>query len=1776
MSTTVGPGVSTRDTDKALSLYHLMDPEVLANPYPLYHRLRNEDPVHWDPFLHAWVVTRYADVIHVLHHFSANRTPSPELLSTIGLAALNPIAEVMVRQMLFLDPPNHTRLRALASAAFTVRRVEGLSSHVQAIMDDLLDAVLSNGRMDLIADFAGPAPAIVTAEMLGVPVADHKQLKEWSADFAEMLGNFQHNPDRIPRILRSVEDMSSYFRSAMREQRLHPRDGLISEMMAADVDGAKMNEDEIIANLIVTMVGGQETTTNLIGNGVLTLLRNPAAMERLRQDSSLIPSAVEELLRYESPSQHTARLAPEDVEIGGKHIRKRQAVIAVMGAANRDPERFPEPDRLDIDRKDNRHVAFGWAAHFCFGAHLARLEGQIALATILRRLPNLALDTAMPLTWRHNLGLRGLTALPVLFGKPDRGVTAAPRVSRTDEAHSPYSEARRNLMEKCLHGQLRLRPATQAIPHRDPDEPVPLSYSQEQVWLHAQMVPDIPLYNEPITIHYSGDLDIAALDQSFNEILRRHEAWRTCFTVMEGELLQNVKGELSISLPVVDLRHLPENKRDSTAVSIATEDARRPLDLTKLPLFRAKLVRLGDRQYRLYLVLSHIIFDGVAIYRVFLPELAALYQSRVAGRPSPVPDLEIQYPDYSCWQRKSLRPDSLTEHISYWRRQLGPNLPVLNLPTDYLRPPVQTFRGSMYPFTLSSSLTDAVRSLSRNEGITLFQTLLAGFAAFLCRYSSQNDFPIGSVTAGRGRPETESLLGYFLNTVVLRINLSDDPPFRDLLRRVRNLTLEALDHDCVPFGLLIQELNAPRDLSRSPLFQVMFSLEPSMPDLDPSWHLTQMDVDTGATKYDLYLELDERREAILARFHYSTDLFDRTTIARMSEHWIRLLEAAIQSPDQSISTLPMLAEGERRRVLVEWNDTKRDYSKASVHELFEAQVERRPEAVALVWGEQQLSYGELNRRANQLAHELRCKGVGPEAVVGVCVERSPDLIVALLGVLKAGGAYVPLDPALPRERLLFMLRDAGAQVLLTQDHLHTKLSEAPARVVCLDSDAEAISKQPSENCRSGVGPENLAYVIYTSGSTGLPKGVEVPHRALSNFLASMQVRPGLTEEDTLLAVTTASFDIAALELYLPLIVGARVILVSRNTATDGRRLRESLATSGATCMQATPTTWRLLVNAGWEGNADLKVLCGGEALPRELANELAARASAVWNMYGPTETTVWSAMHPVTSETGPVFVGRPIANTELYVLDSELQPVPIGVPGDLYIGGDGLARGYRNQPELTAEKFVPHPFSRQAGSRLYNTGDLARYRADGNLELLGRRDHQVKIRGFRVELGEIEAALGEHPAVQATAVVVRDDGPGEQRLVAYAVLQPGSLARAEELHSFLKSKLPDYMLPARFEFLPSLPVSPSGKVDRRALPAPASGKQEGEAESSAPGTELEKKLAGIWADVLKLDRVSVHDNFFDLGGHSLLAVKLVAHVEKVLGRILPVISVFQAPTVSELAVLLSTPGSLEKVPGVFPIQPKGSQPPFFCMGAGSLFRPLALRLGLDQPFVGLGTVKSDLCDLPAPFRLEDIATALVRKLRRLQPRGPYFLGGWCADGVIAYEVAQQLSAQGEKVGLLVLLDAWNPARWKEYSRLERSRIRLRRRVGKNLTNLWGHGLRETLADYEWRRKFRSLRHRIWYSYYRFMLAAQGQIDDRFRKFSRVGYFTVREYIPKPYSGPTLLIQSGPDAQRVEDPGLGWSGLLVGKSEIQFIPGGHKGIFLEPNVELLANTLKRCL
>ena len=1075
---------------------------------------------------------------------------------------------------------------------------------------------------------------------------------------------------------------------------------------------------------------------------------------------------------------------------------------------------------------------------------------------------------------------------------------------------SPHSEARRNLLEKCLHGQLSLRPETEAIPRREPKEPVPLSYSQEQVWFHAQLVPDIPLYNEPVTIHYSGDLDVPALEQSFNEILHRHEAWRTGFTVVDGKPLQDVRPELSISLPVVDLRHLPEERRDSTAVRIATEEARKPLDLTQVPLFRARLIRVGDRQYRLYLVLSHIIFDGVAIYRIFLPELAALYQARVAGRPSPLPELDIQYPDYSCWQRKSLPADSLAEHISYWRRQLGYDLPVLNLPSDYPRPPIQTFRGSMYPFTLSPSLTDAVKSLSRKEGVTLFQTLLAGFAVLLGRYSGQDDLPIGSVTAGRDQPETKPLLGYFLNTVVLRTNLSGDPGFRELLRRVRNLTLETLDHDCVPFGRLIHELNAPRDLSRNPLFQVMFSLEPSLPDLDPAWHLTQMDVDTEATKYDLYLELDERRDAILARFHYSTDLFDRTTIVRMSEHWMRLLEGAARDSSLRVSQLPLLAEQERSQIVVEWNQTRSRYAQSGgIHDLFNAQCERTPDNTAVHEGERRLSYRQLQERSNRLAHYLRKLGASTGTRVALCVDRSFDMFVGLLGILKTGAAYVPLDPSHPPDRMASLLEDAEPAVLITQQKL---LANAPVHripTVILDADWHKIARASADFPASDVQSDDPAYVLYTSGSSGKPKGVEGTHRGAMNRMRWMWERYPFEAGEVCCQKTNVGFVDSVWETFGPLLAGVPSVILPAEVVRDPEELLRSLARHGVTRIVLVPSLLRALLDHApnlQERVPRLKLWsCSGEALSGELARRFRQGfpQATLLNIYGSSEVAADVTWHEVLEQEedigATVPIGKPISNTQMYVLDPHRNPVPVGVRGEIYVGGDGLALGYWNRAALTAERFVENPIAPEQSKRLYRTGDLGRWRGDGEIEYLGRVDGEVKLRGIRIDLGEIESVLMSHAAVREGAVVRVEEG-GEARLVAYLVPEDGEKADGRELRRYLRWKLPEHMVPARFVQVAELPLLPSGKVNRRAL-ATVEGVVLSERGMVAPRTVVEQKLAGMWREVLKVGEVGVDQNFFELGGHSLLVLQVMVRIRREFDVELGVRTMFEEPTIAELA-----------------------------------------------------------------------------------------------------------------------------------------------------------------------------------------------------------------------------------------------------------------------------------
>ncbi|HEX9133237.1 MAG TPA: amino acid adenylation domain-containing protein [Ktedonobacteraceae bacterium] len=953
-----------------------------------------------------------------------------------------------------------------------------------------------------------------------------------------------------------------------------------------------------------------------------------------------------------------------------------------------------------------------------------------------------------------------------------------------------------------------------------------------------------------------------------------------------------------------------------------------PLNLAQGPLMGATLLRLDEEEHVLLLTVHRIVFDGWSL-GVLLRELTTLYEAFSTGQLSPLPELPIQYGDFAVWQREMLQGERLAECLAYWKQQLAGMPEGLDLPTDRPHLPVPTSRSSTYRLTLPKWLSDALKELSRKEGANLYMTLVAAFQTLLYRYSGQDDLVIGTVAAGRTQAETEGLIGFFVNTLALRTDLSGNPTFSELLGRVREALLEAQAHQDLPFESLVKELHPTRLSGQNPLFQVMLSFEAPLPTLPPAWTLAQLEVETGTTQFDLSLELDDRSEGLISRFVYSTDLFDEATIARIAGHWQTLLEGIAADPAQRIAALPLLTQAERHQLLAEWNATDAEYPQDQcIHQLFESQVERTPEAVAVVFENEQLNYRELNRRANQLAHYLCDLGVGPDVLVGICVERSLDMVVGLLGILKAGGAYVPLDPAFPSERLAFMLEDAQAPVLVTQHHLLTTLPAHGAKVICLDADAAVLAQQSEADPSFGATSDHLAYVIYTSGSTGRPKGVQIVHRAVVNFLLSMREQPGLMAEDTLLAITTLSFDIAALELFLPLIVGARVIVASRDTAADGAALAETLTRSRVTVMQATPITWRLLLASGWQGKPDLKILCGGEALPLELAEQLLPRAASLWNLYGPTETTIWSTICKIEPGEEVMTIGRPIANTQIYLLDPQFQPVPVGVPGELYIGGGGLARGYLHRPELTAERFLPHPFSDEPGARLYKTGDLSRYRPDGTIEHLGRLDFQVKLRGFRIELGEIETVLAQHPAVRQAVVVAREDVPGDKRLVAYVVLCEQQMAKAGDLQRHAINQLPHYMVPSAVVLLEAFPLTPNGKVDRRALPVPDHSHPERAGSFVAPRTPLEEMVAASWSQVLDIGQVGIHDNFFELGGHSLLAMQVIAHLRITLQVELSLRSFFEAPTVAQLAERIGQMQADTMAPSLLPTIEAVSRKPY--------------------------------------------------------------------------------------------------------------------------------------------------------------------------------------------------------------------------------------------------------
>ena len=1324
------------------------------------------------------------------------------------------------------------------------------------------------------------------------------------------------------------------------------------------------------------------------------------------------------------------------------------------------------------------------------------------------------------------------------------------------------------------------------------DNPLPLSFSQERLWFLDQWDPGTSVYNSSIAIRIQGKLDIAKLGRSLTEIVRRHEVLRTTFQIIDDQPVQVVVPTAIINLPVINLEKVTEVEREAEAQRLIAEEMRRPFDLTRSPLLRAALLQLCESEYMLLLTIHHIASDGWS-FGIFFRELSVLYDTFCSEKSSSLPELAIQYSDFAAWQRQWLQGEVLDSQLGYWKRQLGGSLPVLELPTDHPRPAIQAYQGAMQPVVLSQPVTGALRDLSRREGVTLFMTLLAAFKVLLYRYTEQHDVIVGSPIANRNRTETEELIGCFFNTLVLRTDLSGNPSFRGLLGRVREVCLAGYAHQDLPVEKLIEELQPERDLSRSSLFQVMFILHntPAAKLELPGLVSKPMEVDGDRANFDLTLSLTEWEQGVGGSLWYSTELFDRTTIERMARQFKTVLDGILKDPDQPIATLPLLTDGDRHQLLVEWNDTQIDYPKDScIHELFEAQVKRTPDATALVFNGYRLTYRELNRRANQLAHYLRGLGLGPNALVAISLDRSIEMVVAIYGVLKAGGAYVPLDPNYPMERLDYMLKSVNTPVLLTQDRFSPRWKESSAKVVCLDSGWMKIAQHSDQNPARLSGPGDLIYVIYTSGSTGRPKGAGVYHRGFMNLLHWFTTTFTINATDRVLLVSSLSFDLTQKNIYATLIRGGELHLLPSATY-DPEQIAQIIEEQRITLVNCTPSAFYPLIEHGgetaYEKLRSLRIVfLGGEpiSIPR-LREWLESDVGhcEIANTYGPTECTDICAFYRLyrqNMETYPfVPTGRPVFNTQLLVLDKELGLCPSGVAGELCVAGEGVGAGYINDPELTAMKFVPNPFPEISSERIYKTNDLVRYLPDGNIEFLGRIDHQIKLRGFRIELGEIEAVLGKQPGIRDAAVIVREDAPGNKRLVAYIVPKQ-ELIPIKELRSYLMNELPDYMVPSAFVTLEALPLTPNGKIDRRALPVPEQSRPDLEEAFVAPRTPTEEALAKIWTRLLKLELVGIHDNFFDLGGHSLLAVRLIRQTEKAFGKKLPLVALFQAPTIEQLAELISQSIVLPTWSSLYPIQPHGSKPPFFWVHGEDSDAFLPRYLGPDQPLYGLRHQSAD--GTPALYTtVVDIAAHYLSEIRTVQPQGPYFLGGYCFGAMVAFEIAQQLKKADQEVPLLFFLDpaepnvnrspapsAPTPARFsnegtslldeisrhlqniKSLKRNEKAHYVLQRVKGKIKASFIDKLLKRIVC-----RAYLTLGYRIPPSLRsRYILDVYGR--------------AIAGYVPQVHPGRLIVFEADEEC----DPDR-WERLALGGLEIHEIPGDHTIVLHEPYVRDWGNLLK---
>jgi amino acid adenylation domain-containing protein len=1303
----------------------------------------------------------------------------------------------------------------------------------------------------------------------------------------------------------------------------------------------------------------------------------------------------------------------------------------------------------------------------------------------------------------------------------------------------------------------RRRASPLSFDRADRTVPVRVSSQQERMWFLQQMQPTGTAYNLPQALRLRGSLRVESLRWSLDRLLERHESLRTSFAVRQGLPVQHIASRLAADLPVLDFSAIDAPDRLDAVVANMQAVTTTPFDLTALPLIRTRLYRLGDDDHVLLVVTHHIISDHWA-YGLLNRELSGLYNSHARGGGlQPVAVGKVQHADFVDSDARWMNDDALEGQLGYWKQQLAGMTPC-EVPADRPRPPAWTSDGAAIIIPFADDLACRVNAYARSQRASSFMVLLAVYQLLLHRYTGVDDITVGCPVANRHRLASEDLISVFVNTLVFRTDLSGQPTFDDLVGRVKAVSLDAFAHQDVPFDRLVSELRPPRDPSRSPLFQAFFNVQnapmplPSFDGLAVEW----VSFDHRAAQFDFSLMIDTVW-AKTVTLEYNTDLFEAERMQRMLGHYLTLLEAALAAPGQHVGALAMLTDDELSAIAAaEKGPTVAFDESAGVHDLVAAQARRTPDAPAVSFGDRTLTYAEVERRANRLARRLIDAGVARGDAVGVHLERSAEMVVALLGVLKAGAHYLPLDPSFPADRLEFMQADARIEVVVTTSHLVGSASGL-TNAICLDREQDTDAPDEHEPPAVVAGGEDLAYVIYTSGSTGRPKGVQIEHRNVVNLLASMADEPGICSDDVLLSVTTLSFDISVLEIFLPLTTGAHVVIADRQTTLDPLRLAAAIKRWRPTVMQATPTTWLMLIDAGWIGDTSLTVLCGGEPMIPELARSLLVRCKALWNVYGPTETTVWSAIKRIEPGFARITIGAPIANTTLEILDAHRRRLPCGLAGELLIGGAGVARGYLDRPELTDERFIVDPDD--PASRLYRTGDLAQRLPDGDIELLGRIDNQIKLRGHRIELGEIEAALAGHPAVTRAVVTTHQFGPGDTRLVAYYTHDGDP--DPTELSEHLQATLPRYMIPAAYVALDEFPLTPNKKVDRNALPSP--GAVSGEAGGDPPRPGIESEIASIWRTVLGVERIDRDDDFFDLGGHSLLAIRVFVQLEKLTGQAFPLSSLFKASTVCGFAELLQQDGWHAEWTSMVAVHPDGHLRPYFVVAPFRItalsFASLARHLGADRPLYVFQPQGME-SDAPAHATVAEMAAHYISELKQVQPRGPYAIGGHCAGNWVAFEMASQLQAAGDELALLVLVDSEPPGvpapprprmrhilhRTRHYLRHGRFRDALRWQIG--------------LA----RERFRAWR-------------GAGSDRERVARVRAIHAQAHRDYQGGLVRGDALFIRSEESITLTDkDWHLKWADVITGELRVESVPGTHATLVEDANAKVIADLVTKAL